>query len=59
MSFFDLGPRLLYTWKLKLDFLRNYWAVLNQILCVSFQIQGNETLMHDAGQMAMLAATPI
>ena len=34
-----------YIQKFKLDFLRNYFADLNQILDESFQVQGNETLM--------------
>ena len=29
----------------KLDFLRNYLAILNLILYESFQVQGNENLM--------------
>ena len=35
-------PQDIYIWKLKLVFLRNWWAILNQILYVSFQVQGNE-----------------
>ena len=35
-------PQGIYIWKLKLVFLRNYWAIFNQILYVSFQVQGNE-----------------
>ena len=31
--------------KIKLDFLRNYSADLDQILYESFQLQGNENLM--------------
>ena len=31
--------------KVKPDFLRNYYAVLNQILYESFQVQGNLNLM--------------
>ena len=31
--------------KFKLDFLRNYFADLNQILYESFQVQVNENLM--------------
>ena len=29
-------PKVIYIWKLKLGFLRNQWAILNQILYVSF-----------------------
>ena len=35
-------PQDIYIWKSKLVFLRNYWAIFNQILYVSFQVQGNE-----------------
>ena len=35
----------LYIEKFKPDFLRNYCAVLNQILYKSFQVQGNENLI--------------
>ena len=38
-------PKVVYIQKFKLDFLRNYCAVLNQILYESFQVQGNENLM--------------
>ena len=31
--------------KFKPDFLRKYWAMLNQILYESFQVQGNANLM--------------
>ena len=34
-----------YMQKFKPDFLWNYYAVLNQILYESFQVQGNENLM--------------
>ena len=34
-------PKAIYIWKLKLVFLRNYLAILNQILYVSFQVQEN------------------
>ena len=44
-SFLDLGQRS-YTYKnSKPDFLRNYFANLNQIFFESFQVQGNENLM--------------
>ena len=38
-------PQGIYIWKLKLTFLRNWWAILNQILYVSFQEHGNEILL--------------
>ena len=38
-------PKIIYIWKLKLAFLRNHWTILNQILYVSFQVQGNENLL--------------
>ena len=38
----------------KLDFLRNYFADMNQILYESFQVQG-----HDAGHNTKMAAMPI
>ena len=38
-------PKVVYIVKFKLDFLRNYCAILNQILYESFQIQGNENLL--------------
>ena len=31
-SFLDPWPKVIYIWKLKLAFLRNDWAILNQIL---------------------------
>ena len=40
--------------KIKLDFLRNYCATLNEILYESFQVQGN-----DAGHMTKMATMPI
>ena len=48
--------------KIKLDFLRNYCADLNQSLFESFQVQGTENLIHDAGDaghMTKMATTPI
>ena len=44
-SFLDLGPQGIYIWKLELVFLKKHWAIFNQILYVSFQVQGNESLM--------------
>ena len=45
-SFLDLGrPKVVYIQKFKPDFLRNYFADLNQIFYESFQVQGNENLM--------------
>ena len=41
--FLTLAPGHLYM-KVKTCFLRNYWAIFNQILYVSFQVQGNENL---------------
>ena len=38
-------PKVVYIQKFKPDFLRNYFADLNQILYESFQVQGNENLM--------------
>ena len=38
-------PKVVYIQKFKLDFLRNYWAYLNQLLYESFQVQRNENLM--------------
>ena len=38
-------PNVVYIQKIKLDFLRNYCADLNQILYESFQVHGNENLM--------------
>ena len=35
-------PQDIYIWKSKLVFFRNYLAIFNQILYVSFQVQGNE-----------------
>ena len=35
-------PKVIYIWKLKPALLRYHWAILNQILSVSFQLQGNE-----------------
>ena len=45
MSFLDLGPRSCTYKKVKVDFLRNCYTDLNQILYESFQVQGNENLM--------------
>ena len=45
--------------KIKPDFLRNYYFVLNQILHESYQVQGNQNLINDAGQMTKMAAKPI
>ena len=44
-SLLDLGPRSFKYKKFKPDFLRNYFADLNQILYESFQVHGNENLM--------------
>ena len=52
-------PQGIYMWKLKLVFLRNYLAIFNQILYVSFQVQGNENQWIDAGHMTKMAARPI
>ena len=38
-------PEVVYIKKFKPDFLRNYCAILNQILYESFQVQGNENLL--------------
>ena len=38
-------PKVSYIWNLKLAFLRNHLANQNQILYVSFQVQGNENLL--------------
>ena len=38
-------PKVVYIQKIKLDFLRNYCADLNQTLYKSFQVQGNKNLM--------------
>ena len=38
-------PKVMYIQKLKLDFLKNYCVILNQILYESFQVQWNENLM--------------
>ena len=38
-------PKVVYVQKFKLNFLRNYWAILNQMLYESFQVQGNENLL--------------
>ena len=34
--------KVISRWKFKLAFLTNHWAIFNQILYVSFQVQGNE-----------------
>ena len=44
-SFLDHGPRLCTYKNSTWIFFRNYYAVLNQILYESFQVQGNENLM--------------
>ena len=49
----------MYIQKFKADFLRNYCVDLNQTLYESFQVQGNENLMTDAGHMTKMAAMPI
>ena len=59
MSIEGQGPNAVYLQKFKPNFLRNNCAVLNQIVHESFQVQGNENLMHDAGHMTKLAAMPI
>ena len=38
-------PKVVYIQKIKLDFLRNHCADLNQTLYESFQVQGSENLM--------------
>ena len=38
-------PKVVYVQKFKPNFLSNYWAILNQILYESFQVQGNENLL--------------
>ena len=52
-------PQGIYLWKLELIFLKNHWSIFNQNLYVSFQVQGNENLWHDAGHMTKMATTPI
>ena len=42
--FLTLAPGSVHK-KIKLDFLRNYCADLNQTLYVSFQVQGNVNLV--------------
>ena len=37
--------KVVYIQKFKPDFLRNYFADLNQFFYESFQVQGNENLM--------------
>ena len=48
-------PHDIYLWKSKLVFLRNYWAIFNQILYVSFQV----ITEHDACHMTKMAAIPL
>ena len=52
-------PQGIYIWKLKLAFLRNHCAILNQFLYASFQVQGNQIHEHDAGHMTEMAAMPV
>ena len=49
----------MYIQNFNLDFLRNHCDDLNQILYESFQVQGNEYLMIDAGHMTKMATTPV
>ena len=49
----------LYIQKFKPNFLINFYAILNQILYESFQVQGNENCKHDAGHMTKMAAMPL
>ena len=57
---FDLGPSEFKYEKLKLVFLRNNWAIFNQLLYVNFQVRSKTKIHeHDAGHMTKMAATPI
>ena len=38
-------PKVIYIWKLKFAFLRNHWAIFNQMLFVSFWKHWNENLV--------------
>ena len=40
-----LKVKVMYVQKFKPDFLNNYWAILNQILYESYQVQGNENVL--------------
>ena len=59
MKVCEYWPKVKYIQKFKPDFLRNYCAVLNLILYQSFQVQGNENLIHDVGHMTKMATAPI
>ena len=52
-------PKVVYIQRFKPDFLKNYYAVLSQILYESFQVQGNDFFWHDACQVIKMAAMPI
>ena len=51
-------PNVVYIQKFKPDFLRNYFANLNQIFYESFQVQGNKIWWHDADPMTKMTAMP-
>ena len=57
--FFTLAQSHLYM-KIKTGFSKNQWAIFNQMLYVSFQVQENEKKYgYDAGHMTKMAAIPI
>ena len=58
--FLTLAPGHLHM-KIKVIFLWNCWAIFNQILYVSFEVQEKKKKIHknDAGHMTKMAAMPI
>ena len=52
-------PKVLYMQKFKPDFLRNYFADMNQIFMKAFRYKQMKIWWYDAGDMTKMAAMPI
>ena len=51
--------KVIYIWKFKFTFLRNSWAILNQVLYVSFQNMEIKFYWNNNGHMSKMAAIPV
>ena len=58
-SFLDLWPKVIYSGKYKLAFLRNHWAILTKFCMEAFRYMEMKICKHDAGHMTKMAAMPI
>ena len=52
-------PQGIYLWKLKLVFLRNYWAIFTKFCMLTFMYKEMKIHEHDAGHMTKMAGAPI